>query len=308
MSGEASYSGRWSVESGASPSFTSSSVRWGFLSDNVALKGTLLQSQSIRGTRATITRQTRYASNNVGGSLSINPSPKFLGWALPLAMGGGTETAPAFADAIPEWALLADRGTGGGATGDCYKYLGLKINRLSLSIRAGNLVECTIDVVGKTETAGQTFAGAALGTTLAYEPYQAADVSFTGGAGVSSGAALPLLDGTLTIDNGLSPRWAVGSNNANQILEGRRLVTFSGNLAIYDSDMLGDLYDGASTAGIAATLTISNSTVSTAFSFNALQLIKQSPQIAGQEFVLPVAAEIRGTTGVEFTVTNDVTP
>lgn len=304
--GEPAYSRRWASAAGASPTFGAGSTRWDFNSDTVRRQSKLLLSGGTRGTRARITKNTRDAPYDVLGTLTINPSPKFLGEFLVYALGGGTETAPAFADLLTEFALLADRGKGGYTLGDCYKYTGLKVNRLTLSGRATGLIECSIDVLGKAEAASQAFTGAALGTTLAYEPYVHSDLAFADTGVDALGGALRLEEWSLTIDNGLTASFAT-SLTADDILEGERLVTFSATAKV-SAQVITALYSNRVKDGDTATLTLTNSTVSTAFSFAALQLPKQSLQTDGQEIILPLRGEIRGVAGNEFTVTNDVTP
>ena len=304
MAGEPSYSARWSVMIGANPSFSGSSVRHPYKSDTVRKTQKLLKSPQMRGTRATAQAQTQYGVNDVQGDLTFDASPALLGFHLVQAMGGGTAASPVMADLLPEWALLSDRGTGGHALGACYKYLGLKTNRLRLSARAAGLVEGTVSVFGKTETGGQTFSGAALANTLAEEPFTASMMALEIDPG---GVAQParVLDWTFTIDNGLQQRYC-NSDTVNEILEGERSVTFEANVAL-DTNVLTDLY-GVAKAGLAATLTLTNSTVSSLLTFAALQFNPETITAQGNEFILPLRCEVRGTSGAEMTATNDLTP
>lgn len=295
MSASPSYASRWAIEDGASPTFDSSSERWDFKSDSVRKTQPLLAAAGLRGTRATITPQTRFGPYSVAGSLGIEPSPAFLSAWLIRAMGGGTATAPAMADAVPEWGMRVDR------TGTIFAYLGCKVSRFRLSGRAGGLVDCTIDVLGKTETGGASWASAALGTTKAYEPFQTADAVLT-----IDGTAYTMLDFDFVIDNALRARFA-NSLTADAIIESARKVTLNFTLP-FDSDVYSDLYSAVTTAGLAASIALTNSTVSTTLSLNALQLPNQSPQISGDEIVMQFQAEVRGTTGVELTASADITP
>jgi hypothetical protein len=299
MAGEAVYSSRWAVATGANPTFNGSSVRWDFKSDTLRKRQPWLRTPSLRGSRARIGAQGRRGPYTVEGRLTIDPSPKFLGWALPLVMGGGTETAPAFADALPEFAIVADRGTGTAtAFGNCYKYLGLKMNRLALSGRGG-LIECGIDLLGKTSTENTVFAGAALGNSTNYSPYQHADVTCQ-----IADESLTLIEWDLTFNNNCIARWGTGTLSADEILEGPREITFTGtaacNIAGFDADL------AASETG--GNLVITNAGLSTTFNFNLIHVDLDEIQISGQELLIPISATIVGTTGVEMTVANDVTP
>lgn len=304
MAGEPSYSARWSVMTGANPTFSGSSVRHPYKSDTIRNRRQLLKSPQIRGTRVTVAAQTQFGPHDIQGDLGFDVSPALLGFHLVQAMGGGTSTAPTFADLLPEWSIMADRGKGGHALGDTYKFLALKTNRLQISARAAGLVEGSVSVFGKTETGGQTFVGAALANTLAEEPFTASMMALE--IDPSGNAVIPkVLDWSLTIDNGLTQRFA-NSDTCDEILEGERVVTFTANVAL-DTNVLTYLYPVAK-AGVASTLTLTNSTVSTLFTFAALQFNRETVTIQGNEFILPLRCEARGTSGAEFTVTNDLSP
>lgn len=306
MPGEPSYSSRWSVMAGANPTFSGTSVRHPYISDTVRKVETILKSEGLRGTRATVVSQTRRGPHRIEGDLTANPSPAMLGFHLVQALGGGTATAPAVADLVPEWGLMADRGTGGYVLGDCYKFLGLKTNRLALSGRASGLVEMTCGVLGKTETSGQTFVGAALGTTLAEEPYSAVDFTLAIDPLGVAVTANPT-DWTFTVDNGLTARHTTALA-PDMILEGVRSISLTANLVLPGISAINDLYDDVSKNGLTATMTLANSTVSTVFTFAAMQFNRETITRQGNEFILPLRCDIRGTTGVELTVTNDITP
>lgn len=295
MAGEASYQAAWSFEDGASPTFDSSSDRWDFKSDSVKKDEALLATTGLRGTRGQIVANTRRGPYTVDGDLVIEPSPAFLSVWLQRAMGGGTATAPALADALPEFGMMAER------AGDCVKYEGLKVNRLRLSGRAGGLIECSINVVGKTETGSQTFTGAALGTTAAYEPLQHADLTLT-----LESAARACLDWELTIENGVRGRLANGLTT-DFVIPGQRKIMFNCTVP-YDSTVDSALYTSITKDGAAGTLALANSGVSTTFSFSRLQVARQSPQIAGDEFTLSLRGEVRGATAAEMTCAVDITP
>lgn len=304
MSGTASYLTRVSTEDGASPTFDSSSTRWDFNTFDLGFDQAILERPGLRGTRLAHVVDTRLGNYTLRPTMTINPSPAFLGEWLIRALGGGTATAPAVANALPEFGLMVDHSL------DVYTILGCKVDTMSLRFAAGQLVECNIAVVAKTIADDGTFAGAALGTTLAYEPYQSADVAFV----YASTQQPVLLDGELTINNGLSARMAMGSLAANEIFPGnRRMIRFTGRVAFESSYSvnLRDTYAGAgASSGSAATLTLANSTVSTVFTFANMQFNNRYTQVEGTEIVVPVAAEVRatGSGSAEMTVTNDITP
>src|SRR5688572_14091518 len=142
------YVNRWSFEDGATPTFDSSSDTWDFNPGSDIVKSQpILNAQGLAGTRVKDVSRTRFGPYTVGGTLTIEPSPAFFGAWLPRVMGGGTATTPTLEDALLEFGVMADRGA------DVYKYLGCVVNRMTLSGRAGGLIECALDIIGKTETA-----------------------------------------------------------------------------------------------------------------------------------------------------------
>lgn len=304
MSGTASYLTRFSVEAGASPTFSGSSLRWDANTLDPGFSQEIMERQGLRGTRLAHIVDTRLGNYTVRPTFSLNPSSKFLGQWLVFAMGGGSETAPAFADTLPEFGLLIDHSL------DVYKILGCKVDTLSLRFSAGQLVECNVACVGKVITDDEAFAGAALGTTLAYEPYVGGDVTFT----YDSGSDTPvLLDGELTINNGLSARMALGSLSANEVFPAiRRQTRFTGRAAFEaESLAMRDDHAGAGvSSGAVASLSLVNATCSTVFSFANMQLVPKYTVVEGSEIIVPIQAEVRATGAgtAEMTVTNDVTP
>lgn len=303
--GEAAFSRRWATKTGASPAIDGTWAKWAFSpNSHVRREDKLLKANATRGTRAQGVWQTREAPYDVLGSLTINPSPAFLGEFLVYAMGGGTATAPAFADILPWWSIQQDEGTANSGNGDCFRYTSMKVNRFTMRGRATGLVECTIDVIGKTQLAAQVFNSAAAGVTIAYEPYAHSDLTFT-----FDGGDVRIKDWEFTIDNRLTADFA-NSLTAEDIFEGNdRVCTFNATAKL-GSSTYDDLYNNTLKNGAAATLLLSNSTVSTSLAFSALQLPKQTPNADGTEIILPLRGEIRATTaaGAELTVTNDITP
>lgn len=304
MSGTASYLTRVACAEGSSPSFSGSSVRWDWNSFDCGITEEIVERQGLKGTRLSHVVDTRRNNYTVRPTGAINPSPKWLGQWLPWALGGGTETAPAIGENPIEFALLVDHSI------NVYKLLGCKIDTLSLRMQAGQLVEANVACVGKSYSRDETFAGAALGTTLAYEPYQSADIttSFAGGDVVAT-----ILDAELMISNGLTGRPALGDLAVNEVFPNtRRSIRFTGRAA-FDAeaeDMIEEYAAAGVSAGMAASLTLTNSTVSTVFTFANIQFVPTVSQVEGGEIIMPFRGEIRAKTSgtAELTVTNDVTP
>lgn len=299
MAATAQYLNRWSFENGASPTFDSSSDTWDFNAGSDLVKSRpLLNAQGLAGSRLEDVSRTRLGPYTVAGTLTIEPSPAFFGSWLPRVMGGGTATAPTLEDALLVFGCQQDKGIGSSAA---YEYLGCVVNRMTLRSRAGGLVECALDILGKTEDEGSTFAGAALGSTLAYEPFTHTDLVLT-----LAGSARSVLDFSLVVDNSVTARF-VNSVTAGDMIPGRRSITLEARVP-FTATEASDLYYLAKD-GAAGSLVLTNSTVSTTFTFSRVQIPDNAPRTEGGEVILPIRAQIRGASWAdEFTVTNDLTP
>lgn len=297
MTASAQYLNRWAFEDGATPTFDSSSDTWDFDAGSDMVKTQpLLNAQGLSGTRVEDVSRTRQGPYTVAGTLGINPSPAFFGAWLPRVMGGGTSTAPTLEDAPLVFGVLQDKG------GDVYDYLGAVVNRMTLRGRAGGLVECALDILAKTEDTNETaFAGAALGSTLAYEPFTHSDLVLT-----LASSSRSVLDFTLVIDNGITPRF-VNSQTATDMIPGRRTITLEARVPFTNTEA-SNLYN-LTKNGAAGSLVLTNSTVSTTFTFSRVQIPDNAPRTEGGEVIIPIRAQIRGASWAdEFTCTNDLTP
>lgn len=293
----AQYLNRWSFDNGAVPVWDSSADSWDFNAGSDMVKSQpLLNAQGLAGSRLEDVSRTRLGPYTVGGVLTIEPSPAFFGSWLPRAMGGGTATAPTLEDALLEFGVLQDKG------GDVYDYLGCVVNRMTIRGRAGGLIECAVDIIGKSENTNEnSWIGAALGSTVAYEPFTHSDMALT-----LASSARSVLDFTLVIDNAVTARFS-NSLAATCLIPGRRSITLEARVP-FTSTEAGNLY-GLTKSGAAGSLVLTNSTVSTTFTFSRVQIPDNAPRTEGGEVILPIRAQIRGASWAdEFTVTNDMTP
>lgn len=296
MAGSPSYAARWAFTTvGGS---WSSAPTFDFSSDSLQKTQGILYSQGLRSTRARQVEASRAAPYTVAGSLTCQPSPQHLSYFLIWAMGGGTSTVPAFANAVSLRDILIDR------TGDVYKYSGMGVNRLSLSGRAGQLCEMSVDLVGKTETGGQSWSGpSALGTNLSWQPLQHADLALQ-----SHGAAMVVDDFSLVIDNQLTAKMR-NSLVAQDIIPGSpgRICRFTAT-STFDQTIDSDHYDAAD-PDTSATLTLTNGNCSVAFTFSNVRYTRRTAVPNGDEFMYSIDADIYGTSaGAEMTVAIDLTP
>jgi len=263
-------------------------------SENIQKRGTILDTNGIRGTRSHASERTREGTYEVGGSMTFNPSPADLDIWLPRIMGAAEVTDVFnFAETLPEFAVAVDR------VGKRFVYDDCKVNKATFRSRAGEFVELTLDIIGKTESTSATaFPSLSLGVTDADDPYVHHD-----GVVTLVSTARPVMDWEIEIDNALSARFT-NSQTATSITPTDRIVTARFTNP-YTADEL-DLYEQA-VAGSAGTIVITNGSVSTTFTFGVLQFPDLSPVVAGkQEIPLTLEGIARMTGSTEpLVITND---
>lgn len=297
MAGTPVYGARWCFD--AVGNIGDTSDRFDFSGDTVQKNQPLLFSQGLRGTRARQKEQSRQGPFNVVGSLTAEPTVAHLSYFLQWALGGGSATAPAFANALTLRDGMFDR------VADVYLFSGLAMNRWRLSGRSGQLLSMVADLVGKTETAGQTYpsAGAALTSTITGEPLQCGDTGLT----LYSTSGRKIEEFELMVDNDAKPK-VRNTLQAQDIIPGPHRSTRFTCTSIFSATEASQIYGGnvVDSTGVFA---ITNSTVSCTFTFANLKQTKKTPIPGSDEFLLSFDADVLGTAGgAEFTCACDITP
>lgn len=264
-----------------------------FLSETLRLQGEIVDANGIRGVRGHTSERTRPGNNRIEGAIVYNPSPDVLDLLLPRILGG-TKSGDtiALAESLPEFDVLIDRGERRFLYGSC------RVSRATFRASAGQPLELTLDLLGKTETVSSTAFPSITAPTD--PPYMFSDCVFTLVA-----ATREHTDFELVIDNGLVARY-VNSVNATSITPQDRTVTYRATVP-YNSDNLA-LY-AQSAAGAAASIVATNGTRSVTFTLGRLQCPPASPNISGRsEVLLTVEGTARrvGSTA-ELVVVNDST-
>lgn len=274
---------------GASPhAFDSSSQRFEVVSSSVKKQGEVLDSMGVLGTRSKREDRTRAGLTRVGGQIALDISPRMLDFFLPYILGTAEATDTfAVADSLPGFDMLHDAF---GAGSNAFKYGELYVNRFTLRFSPG-ILRATLDVVGKTVTTGQTFAGAALGATAATDaPYVFHDTA--SGVTIRSGSgAQEIEEGELTIDNALDVKFR-NSATATSIRAAERSVSAYFSLPLTSATL--STYFGDKTAAD-ATIVITNGTVSTTFTLNNFKVPDDGIEMGGKgEIVLALRGSARG--------------
>jgi len=299
------------MKSGSSPyTWDGSSERYEFLSENLKLIEDFIYTNGISGTRSERVEQTRRKTRYVKGVITMNVSPTYLVNILPRAFGaaatGGLSAQTfALAETVPAFGVLINRIAGVFECNNCY------INRLLLSgdqvapdDEKPNFITMSLEIFGMSETdiaSAPALPSVSLPTTADYQYYVYDDMVAT-----LVGATRELKNWKFMINNFLEPRW-VGSATPTAWSARHRKVTLECSNPFTPSDIA--LYNQLYT-GYAGSLAFTNGNLATTFTFGALQVPRESPNVPGKvelDLPLTMSARMTGSTR-EVSVLNDSVP
>lgn len=264
------------VEPGASPhTFDSSSESYEFRFEKLIKTPTIVSSEGIRGTRQESKEQTREGHYTVGGPIVFpTVSPLMLDLWLPRIMGAAESTDVfAFAETLPSFGVLMDRVT------DRFEYKDCFVNSAMFEGAAGpgnqlELLTLTLDIWGKSVTEGTSAPSVSIATTAtSADPYKHSEAVFT-----IAGTAREVKRWRLLIHNHLQRRW-VNSQTATDICPRAWSVVL--DLVMPFETTQNDI-TALSTSDVAGTIAITNSTVSTTFTFGTLEPVVPDPNVVGK--------------------------
>lgn len=289
------------VEPGSSPyTFDTNSETYEFLSEDLRKKGTVINTNGIRGTRSQHGSRSRLGPYTIDGSILFNPDPAMLDNWLPRILGANEATDVfAVAEGLQSFAVLMDRVTQTFEYKDCY------VNRAVFQGRSNQFggepspLVMNLDIVGKSRVTGTSAPNVSISTASNTAPY-----IFEDGVLSMQSANRQIIDFALVIDNNLLVRFT-NSLTATTICPQSRTVAFRCTVPYTSDTPVTSLLDQSSFA--AATLTFTNGTVSTAFALAQLEVESVDPVVRGkQEIVLELTGTARMTGATrEIIVTND---
>jgi hypothetical protein len=293
MAGSASVFSAWYVEP-AGESFDTSSERWAFkASSTLGKTGVILDSENTLGTRTRRVENTRLGPYNVTGTLVIDVTPLWLDKWLPRILGANESTDTfATAETVQAFDIMQD------LEGGVFTHLGCKVNKATFRGRQGGIVECTLDIVGKTETTGASPPAVALGTAAGDYPYV-----FTDAAVSLYASSRAIQDFEFSIDNQIKASF-YNSLTASELIETGRIVMLNSRTKFTSTEMSA-LYDQG-VAGAAATITCTNGGMSWVTTFGRFQPPVARPVVDAGEYLLPLSGQCRGIAGgADISMTND---
>lgn len=283
------------VEPGAAAhTFDSSSERYEILSESLVKRGTIIDTNGIRGTRSHASARTRAGIYEVGGTIVMPVSPLMLDLWLPRILGANESTDTfALAETLQPFGVLVNR------VGGLFEYTDCYVGRATFRGQQGSGITLELDIRGATEVTGTAAPSVALSHASNNAPYQFYEAVFNlfGGARVTT-------EWELVIDNMLDVRFA-NSQSATNIQPSDRIITQRTRHPFTSTEMSA-LY-GLAAAGATGSTVITMGGMSTTFTFAILQSPDNSPSIQGKtEIPLAIECVARETSGTkELVVTHD---
>jgi hypothetical protein len=230
------------------------------LSCSLGKKETLLQRNGIRGVRNHFDTDVRKGPQHIAGTINLEPSYSELVALMALAIGSGGNTS----DSLTDFSVVVDRKVRADT------YAGCKIGKATITGTQGGIISCSLDIVGKTETANT----GSVSTPASAIPFILADMILT-----LASAARETHNFTLIIDNHLDGERFLNSLTLSQVVELDRSVSLTTSHPHNDTNI--GLYDQA-VGGAAGTLALNNGTNTGTFSFGRLQVPAEAPDIPGK--------------------------
>ncbi len=264
-----------------------------FESCDFGKNGTVMERDGMRGTRSLSADDIKEGIFTCDGPVSLVPTPEDLDIWLPRILGASEAATDIFAlaETLPEFNVGVDRG------GDAYTYDGVKVNKATFRCSKGEPLRLLLDLIGKTETTGQTFPTLTLSNAGFYAMHELVLTI--------ESVEREVAEIEIVIDNQLVGDRHNNSQSVTDIPSGGRLITmkvvmpFSGaNVALHN----------AAVTGAAGTAAWSFGGYSTSFAFAALQAPKQTPPVRGktEETMLTKNFTARATAATkELIVTHD---
>lgn len=255
--------------------FDGTSSRFDVVSTTVKKQGEILDSPSLIGSRTRREDRTRAGIVSVGGQIVFNPTIRQLDYFLPYVLGAA-ESVDTFnvADTLSGFDMLHDYFTSGTSA---IKYGELYVNRAALRF-GPDLLTLTLDVIGKTVTTGQTWAGtipALPSTALLDDPL----VFYDSASGFSiQSTTIEIEEGELIIDNALNVKFR-NSQTASSIRATDRTVSLVTNIPLTASTLTTFFGDKAA---VDSTITLTRGTTSAVFTLFNLKCPDESPEVSGK--------------------------
>lgn len=282
--------------------------------DTVRITGTTLglskdslQSEEIRGDRQIA--DFRLGNNQVAGDINFELSygsfDQFLQAAL-LAPVWAEDTPAAGTDQIKvgttrqSFTFVRHFGDLEAGSKPYYIYRGVEINNIQLSITPTAMITGSFSVVGKSQEVAANLT--ALGTPVIHPPSTTVPLDSFTGTLLEGGTAIAVItEISLTLENGIEPRFVVGSKNTIKPSVARSNLTGQVT-AFFEDSRLVDKFINEEDSSIKFTLPDAEGNLMT-FVIPRLKYTGGQPDVDGEGSItlsLPFQALLDSTTGSNF--------
>ena len=214
---------------------------------------------------------TKQIAGDIGMELSYGTFDDFLE-----ALMGGTWTADVLLAGTTRRSFTIERKFANLAIPEWHRFTGQEVNSLSLSITPDAMVTGTFNFVGKDQSIGTAIiAGATYPAATTTAPFDAfTGVINEGGASIGIVTAIDL-----TIENGLSPLFVIGSDTTERPGIGKSRITGTVT-AFFESKTLLEKFINETDSSIDLTLT--DGTSSLKFDMNTIKYTGGKPDVDGE--------------------------
>ncbi len=288
------FQGQLAIKEGTSINWASGASLLEITSETIKKKSTLVNTAGLRGTRAREASRTREGIFSLGGAITLNPSPRDFGIILPLVgFGAPVSSVYSLTETLTAFGVLVDR------VSDIFEYENCLCNSLVIRGSEGQIVDMTMEIVSDNEdiATAPAFPTLTLPTTADTNPFMFFDAAF-----VLNSTTYQANSFEISIQNVLDIKYR-NSQKPSSFCATDRIITLKLSTPWTASEL--GLYP--LTTGISGSVTLTNGTVSTLFTFNHLRTPNETPTIPGRsEITLNLEFQaLASNTTKEMTITND---
>lgn len=297
------------VKSGSSPyTWDGTSETYEFLAESMQKRGTLVNTNGIRGTRSAASERTRLGPYTIGGGILFNPDPAMLDNWLPRILGAA-EVANVFglAEGLPAFGVLINKVNGRFEYKDCYVNRAILRGSRVAPGGAPEPISLSVELFAMDRTAIASAPSApAVNLTFAANsyPYIFEDGVFSYD---QPGSVREILDFVMVVNNHLQIRTS-NSLIPTAICPQDRTVSLQFTVPFVNSNPDNTVLLDMAPAGLGdARLKFTNGIYSMQIDFTSLQIANEDPVVRGkQEIVLPLSGITRTVAGVsELSITSN---
>lgn len=249
-----------------------------FKSESFGLKQETLNGNGVRGTRSHTVERTRAGLARVDGNVALTPQAADYHKLLPWALGGsgtlvsGTLYRYNLAEAAVTRYVTIDRHA------KVFTYDGVGVDRFTLRAQQGEMLDCDLDLVGKTETVANSGTFPSIFADVTTNPFVLSDLVMTVG-----GTTVTAKSFEMSLNNMIDKERFFNSNTLSTVIHLDREVRFRTQLPYGDFTAL---YNTGAATGVAVLATFTIGSVVMALSMPKVVFAPVAPPVSGRAEVM----------------------